>query len=116
VAERRGAQAAGWREVLIVAAVAVGVVLGAAILTSVLPTDAQRVIFRTPLLIGVLIVGTGFVLWRITARRSDEPPVQARPGSEPPATERSATERSATDRPKAERPASDRTAERPPEP
>jgi FtsH-binding integral membrane protein len=62
----------GWREVLIVAAVAVGVVLGAAILTSVLPTSAQRVIFHTPLLIGVLIVGTGFVLWRIAARRPPE--------------------------------------------
>jgi uncharacterized membrane protein len=62
----------GWREVLIVGAVAVGVVLGAAILTSVLPTDAQRVIFHTPLLIAVLILGTGFVLWRIAARRPPE--------------------------------------------
>lgn len=51
------------------AAVAVGAVLGAAILTAVLPTDAQRFIFHTPLLIGVLIVGTGFVLWRIATRR-----------------------------------------------
>ena len=59
----------GWRDVLIVASVAVGVVLGAAILTAVLPTEAQRVIFHTPLLIGVLIVGTGFVLWRIAAGR-----------------------------------------------
>lgn len=66
------ARSVGWREVLIVAAVAVGVVLGAAILTSTLPTDAQRVIFHTPLLIGVLIVGTGFVLWRIAARRPPE--------------------------------------------
>jgi hypothetical protein len=106
VAERRGAQTAGWREVLIVAAVAVGVVLGAAILTSVLPTEAQRVIFRTPLLIGVLIVGTGFVLWRITARRPVEPSVRAGQGSEPPAI----------DRPVSDGPASDRTADRPPEP
>ena len=63
----------GWRQVLVVAAVAVGAVLGAAILTAVLPTDAQRVIFHTPLLIGVLIVGTGFVLWRLAARRPPEP-------------------------------------------
>lgn len=63
----------GWREVLIVAAIAVGVVLGAAILTSVLPTDAQRVIFHTPLLIGVLVAGTAFVLWRLAARRPPEP-------------------------------------------
>ncbi len=64
---------AGWREVLIVATVAVGLVLGAAILTSVLPTDAQRVIFHTPILIGILVVGTGLVLWRIAARRPPEP-------------------------------------------
>jgi hypothetical protein len=70
VAER--SRAAGWREVLIVAGVAVGVVLGAAILTAVLPTDAQRVIFHTPVLIGVLIVGTALVLWRIAVRRPPE--------------------------------------------
>ena len=70
MAER--ARTIGWREVLLVAGAAVGVVLGAAILTAVLPTDAQRVIFHTPLLIGVLIVGTGLVLWRIAARRPPE--------------------------------------------
>jgi len=59
----------GWREVLIVAAVAVGAVLAAQILTSVLPTDLQRVIFHTPLLIVFLVVATSFVLWRIAARR-----------------------------------------------
>jgi hypothetical protein len=68
-----GRGAAGWREVLIVAALAVGVVLGAAILTSVLPTDVQRVIFHTPVLIGVLVIGTGLVLWRIAAHRPPEP-------------------------------------------
>ena len=62
----------GWRQVLLVAAVAVAAVLGAAILTAVLPTDAQRVIFHTPLLILVLLVGTGFVLWRIATRRPPE--------------------------------------------
>ena len=66
------ARSVGWRQVLIVGAAAVGVVLGAAILTSALPTDAQRVIFHTPLLIAVLIVGTGLVLWRIAARRPPE--------------------------------------------
>ena len=67
------ARTVGWRQVLLVAAAAVGAVLGAAILTAVLPTDAQRVIFHTPLLIGVLILGTGVVLWRLAARRPPEP-------------------------------------------
>jgi FtsH-binding integral membrane protein len=67
------ARVVGWREVLLVAAIAVGVVLGAAILTSALPTDAQRVIFHTPLAILVLLAGTGYVLWRIAARRPPEP-------------------------------------------
>ena len=56
-----------------VGAVAVAAVLGAAILTAVLPTDAQRLIFHTPLLIGVLILGTGLVLWRLAVRRPPEP-------------------------------------------
>jgi len=59
----------GWREVLVVAAIGVAVVLGAAILTSALPVEGQRVIFHTPLLIVVLVVGTGALLWRIATRR-----------------------------------------------
>jgi len=70
VAER--APAVGWRQVLIVAAVAVGAVLGAAFLTAALPTDAQRVVFHTPLLIVVLVAGTALVLWRISTRRPPE--------------------------------------------
>ena len=66
-------RSAGWREVLVVATVAVTAVLGAAILTSVLPTEAQRFIFHTPVLIAVLILGTALVLWRIAARRPPEP-------------------------------------------
>ena len=62
---RRAGPQPGWREVLLVAAVAVGVVLGLAVLTSVLPTGLQEIVFHTPLAILVLIVGTGWLLWRI---------------------------------------------------
>lgn len=58
----------GWREVLVVALAAVAVVLGAAMLTSVLPTSAQELVFRTPLAIIVLLLGTGWLLWRISRR------------------------------------------------
>jgi len=61
------------RRVLLVAAVAAALVLGAAFLTSVLPIDVQRLIFHTPLLIAVLIGGTALVLWRVAARRSPGP-------------------------------------------
>ena len=65
---RRVGRQAGWREVIIVAAVAVAVVLGAAVLTSVLPTNVQEVVFHTPLAIVVLAVGTAWLLWRIARR------------------------------------------------
>ena len=47
---------------------AVAVVLGAAIVTSVLPTAAQEVVFHTPLAIVVLLLGTAWLLWRISRR------------------------------------------------
>ena len=55
----------GVRDVLLVAAVAVAVVLLAAAITALLPREGQSVVFHTPLLIVVLVVGTGYVLWRI---------------------------------------------------
>jgi FtsH-binding integral membrane protein len=70
VAEER---TVGGREVAIVAIVAVAVVLGAVMLTSVLPIDLQRIVFHTPLLIVVLIVGTAAMLWRIATRRPPDP-------------------------------------------
>jgi FtsH-binding integral membrane protein len=54
--------------VLLVGALAVVVVLGAAILTSFLPREGQEVVFHTPLAIVVLIAGTAWLLWRITRR------------------------------------------------
>lgn len=64
-------RAIGWREVLFVAVAVVGTVLGLAIGTSLLPTDAQRLVFRTPLLIALLIAGTAAVLIRLVRRPPD---------------------------------------------
>ncbi len=63
----------GWREVLVVAGIAVAVVLGAAVLTSILPTDLQEVVFHSPLVVVVLIGGTAWLMWRIS-RRPPGPP------------------------------------------
>ena len=62
----------GLRGVIVVAGIAVGAVLGAAVLTSILPTEAQRFVFHEPLTIAVLIGGTVLVLWRVATRRSPE--------------------------------------------
>ena len=59
----------GLREVLLVAGLTVAVVLGAAIATSLLPKGVQEVVFRTPLLIIVLIGGTAALLWGIARPR-----------------------------------------------
>lgn len=59
----------GLRQVLLVAAVVVAVVLGAAILTSLLPPAAQDLIFHGPVLIAVLVIGTAWLLWRIARPR-----------------------------------------------
>jgi 4-amino-4-deoxy-L-arabinose transferase-like glycosyltransferase len=56
----------GLREALVVGGLAVVVVLLAASVTFLLPPDVGAVVFRTPLLILVLVVGTAVVLWRIT--------------------------------------------------
>jgi FtsH-binding integral membrane protein len=66
--EAPGGRQPGWREVIAVAALVVAVVLGASILTSVLPTQFQEVVFHTPLAIIVLIVGTAWLLWQISRR------------------------------------------------
>lgn len=58
----------GIRAVLLLVAAAVLVVMAAAGLTALLPAGGQDIVFHTPLLILVLIAGTGFVLWRILRR------------------------------------------------
>lgn len=60
----------GLREVLVVAGVSVAVVLGAAIATSLLPKALQEIVFRSPLLIVILIGGTAALLWGIARPRS----------------------------------------------
>ena len=62
----------GLRDVLLVAAIAVAVVLGAAVLTSALPTDVQRFVFHEPVTIAILIGGTAYVLWRVATPRPPE--------------------------------------------
>jgi len=69
VAERAGA--VGLRQVVLVAVAVVGLVLGLAVATSLLPADAQRIVFRTPLLIAILVVGTALVLVRLVRRPPD---------------------------------------------
>ena len=66
----------GWPQVALVAASVVIVVLGAALVTGLLPDGIQRMIFHGPVLIAVLIVGTAWVLWRIARGRrpADERP------------------------------------------
>jgi hypothetical protein len=71
----------GLRDVLLLAGACVVVVLGAAVVTSFLPADAQAVVFKTPLLILVLILGTGVALWRIARPRPEAP--GAAPGAAP---------------------------------
>lgn len=56
----------GVRDALLVGIVAVGIVAAAVVVTWLLPPEVRDLVFRTPLLIAVLIVGTAGVLWRIT--------------------------------------------------
>jgi 4-amino-4-deoxy-L-arabinose transferase-like glycosyltransferase len=56
----------GLREALVIGGLAVVIVLLAASITFLLPPDVGALVFRTPLLILVLVVGTAVVLWRIT--------------------------------------------------
>ena len=62
-------RAIGLRDVLVVAGLTVVVVLGAAFATSLLPADGQAIVFRTPLLIVVLLIGTAAALWRVARPR-----------------------------------------------
>ncbi|HUQ79146.1 MAG TPA: hypothetical protein VM427_09810 [Patescibacteria group bacterium] len=56
----------GLRDAIVLGALAVTAVLLAAVVTFLAPAGARDIVFRTPLLILVLIGGTGLVLWRIS--------------------------------------------------
>jgi len=62
----------GVREVILVAAAAAAVVLGAAVVTGLLPESIQRFVFHAPVTIAILVAGTAFVLWRVATRRPPE--------------------------------------------
>jgi len=55
--------------VILVAVAIVAAVLGAAALTGLMPTPIQQAIFHGPILIAVLVVGTAWLLWRISRGR-----------------------------------------------
>jgi hypothetical protein len=59
----------GGPEVVLVAAAVVAVVVGAALLTNLLPAPVQSAIFEGPVLIAVLAGGTAWLLWRISRGR-----------------------------------------------
>lgn len=62
----------GVGQVVLVAAAAAVLVLGAAVATGLLPEPVQRLVFHAPLTILVLIVGTAYVLWRVATNRPPE--------------------------------------------
>jgi hypothetical protein len=64
----------GLRDVVIAAGMCVVVVAAGAAITWLLPPDLRSVVFRTPLLIVILILGTAFALWRIARPGPPSPP------------------------------------------
>jgi hypothetical protein len=69
VADQR--RAVGWREVLTVAAIAVAAVLAAQVVATLVPPIGD-LIRATPVIVFAMVAATGWVLWRIAARRPPE--------------------------------------------
>ena len=68
-AGKAGSAQPGWPQVILVGFAVVVGVLAAAAVTGFLPTPIQQAIFHGPVLIVVLIVGTAWLLWRISRGR-----------------------------------------------
>jgi len=69
LADDSALRAPGWREVLLVAVAIVAISLGAAAVTGLLPPAGQDLVFKTPLVIVVLLVGTIGLMVRLAMRR-----------------------------------------------
>lgn len=59
----------GVGQVALVVLAVIAVVIGAALVTDVLPAPLRSAVFDGPVLIVVLIVGTAWLLWRISRGR-----------------------------------------------
>lgn len=71
---RQSRRGPGIREAILVGIATLSAVAIAAALTFLLPPEMRELVFRTPLLIVVLIVGTATVLWTITRPGRSNPP------------------------------------------
>jgi ABC-type amino acid transport system permease subunit len=65
-------RAIGWREVLIVAAIAVAAVLAVDALATFVPA-VGAVFSGTPVIVILLFIASAVVLWRLAGRRPPEP-------------------------------------------
>ncbi|TME80869.1 MAG: hypothetical protein E6I45_09440 [Chloroflexi bacterium] len=62
------ARTATLRDVLLVAAAVVIVVLGLSVVTGVIPGVGKDLVFQTPVVIAVLVLGTALMLYRVSRR------------------------------------------------
>ena len=66
--ERAPGRVYGWREVLLVGAAIVAIVLGISLITTILPDSARWLVFQSPIAIVVIAGGTILVLASLLRR------------------------------------------------